>query len=60
MFNSHLICVQIVHMVSIDVPAGVGAPPLPHLTHNFMQNAISGGNDVIVVDRGLSYGEIEN
>ena len=28
MFNSHFVCVQIFHMVNIDVPAGVGAPPL--------------------------------
>ena len=28
MFNFTLQCVQIFHMVNIDVPAGVGAPPL--------------------------------
>ena len=27
----HFMCVQIFHMVNVDVPAGVGAPPLdPH------------------------------
>ena len=26
--TSHFTCVQIFHMVSIDVPAGVGAPPV--------------------------------
>ena len=26
--TSHFMCVQIFHMVNIDVPAGVGAPPL--------------------------------
>ena len=26
--TSHFMCVQLFHMVSIDVPAGVGAPPL--------------------------------
>ena len=25
--TSHFMCVHIFHMVSIDVPAGVGAPP---------------------------------
>ena len=28
MLTSHFMCVQIFHMVDIDVPAGVGAPPL--------------------------------
>ena len=26
--TSHFMCVQICHMVNVDVPAGVGAPPL--------------------------------
>jgi len=26
--TSHFVCVQSFHMVNIDVPAGVGAPPL--------------------------------
>ena len=28
MLTSHFMCVQFFHMVDIDVPAGVGAPPL--------------------------------
>ena len=34
--TSHFMCAQFFHMVSIDVPAGVGAPPLNTATNVIM------------------------
>ena len=35
----YFVCVQIFHMMNIDVPAGVGV--LQHLTHNYVPNCFS-------------------
>ena len=46
----HFTCVQIVHMVKIDMPAGVGAPPLDTTSEIMLAYNIPTPNDRFIVD----------